>query len=735
MKKCFLKLKLILAKALVSKSIGQLFYFGFFSIICLIVLYIIGLRLGKIQLFETLMSFINPGNAWRIETETVQAAENAGQVYAATGKNPIDWFLPFVGIVGTIVFTGMLVAVFNNYIINWVKRIRNGLINYNLSDHIVIIGFDSVVPTIIKQLIGSKEYSKTKILVISKRPAPEVSDLVHTKVQNMDYNRIVYMHTEHYSKEELLKVNSTLAREIFVISDEPVGKRDTENMRIMMILHNIHSEAKQGKTVKRIPLTMWFDNETTYAAMQLNDIKQDWKELFIFRPYSFYGNWASRLIVNNHYRKGNDCVYYPPLDRNGINKDSDKHVHLVVMGLNHMGIAVVKEAAHMLHFPNFNEKRLNNSSIITIIDDNADQKIDFFKAHNPGYFAIAPTVYWDATQKQPESDTDPFTETPPANGVKNYLDVRFQFIKGRIESDTVRKWLVNEARKKDQYLTIAICFNNDAQNLGTALYLPEEIYYNGTVQGRHDVNIFVRQESSGAMVEMLNRAAISGNNKRYAHVKPFGMKDNSFDLQEQDKTTAKLMKYIYDYYYSPKHEDEHEDEHEHKLPEDLPKDLKELNEKWDNEKIPLQWSNIYLADSLAFKLRSIGYDISCGEPLVIDSDLIDDLARVEHRRWNMEKLLMGYRAPNETESKTWDKDKKQNAKKNLFIHHDIIPYDDLKNDDKKNDLNIIEYMPKIVAYLKEKGLLHFHTVEKENATSGSGDSQDVIVPIWEDLQE
>jgi len=180
------------------------------------------------------------------------------------------------------------------------------------------------------------------------------------------------------------------------------------------------------------------------------------------------------------------------------------------------------------------------------------------------------------------------------------------------------------------------------------------------------------------------------------------MIDNSFDLREQDNTIAQVMHHVYDYYYN-----------NDVIPTIIP-DKAELEKSWRKLPISHQWSNIYLADSLTFKLRSIGYDINCGLPLEMSHGDKDKMVRVEHSRWNMEKLLIGYRALREEELK-WSSIEKKEAKKARFIHHDIRPYEDLPSAEQQNDKNIIEALPMVIRYMKEHNLLHCHSKVKDNS--------------------
>jgi hypothetical protein len=680
-----MNIKFVIARSLIGRGWLQFLFFLIVAAFILLCLGLLGHWIG-FKPFDVFMSYIAPGNGWKIV--------GGQQIKALSGSDIRDWYLPIIGIFGAIIFTGLLVSVFTNIVQYWVGRIRNGHLKYNLKEHIVIIGFDAVVPSLVKQLLTSDDTKKRMIVIASKKPVSEIRGLICSKIEGKKERwSIVYMHSEHLSKRELSRLNTPKAHHIYVVGDRIEGNRDAENMRMMMVLSYIHKKHFS----KQIPLTMWFDNETTYAAMQLNDIKKkEWNDWFDFRPYNYYNDWADRLLVSGHYHKGGDRIDYPALDRDGITKDSDKHVHLVIIGMNRMGVAVAKEAAHMLHFPNF-EDNGKNQTVITFIDDHADTEMAFFKGRHPGYFEIAPTYYWDAMQQESSFELSLFEKEKSS---KNFLDVQFRFIKGRIESNSVKNWLAAQAKDSTQYLTVAVCLSDSINALGAALYLPEELYYN--LEGNL-VNIFVRQDYTGAFVETLYRAATSGENKRLANLYPFGMIDNSFDLKEQDVTIAKILNYVYDYYY------------DNGIVPTSVLDKLELEAKWRNKSISIQWSNIYLADSLTFKLRSIGYDINCDLPLEMSNIDKDRMARVEHNRWNMEKLLIGYRALREDELK-WSSKEKKEARKTRFIHHDIRPYEDLPSAEQQNDKNIIDALPMVIKYMKVNNLLHCHsgTADKTN---------------------
>lgn len=371
------------------------------------------------------------------------------------------------------------------------------------------------------------------------------------------------------------------------------------------------------------------------------------------------------------YGDGESIVEYPALDRVPVTWESKSYVHFVIIGMSRMGVALGVEAAHMLHFPNFcRDKRLKSK--ITFIDATADEEMNFFRGRYRHYFDIASCSYRDMDNIQEIKLLRP-------NNIygadTDFLDVEFEFIKGRAENPVIQTLLAEWANDDNQQLSIAICLNYPPRSMAMGLYLPDVIY-------DRNIPVFVRQETSSALLDMLNNRMKKDKLNRYSHVYPFGMLTNCFDLDRNNIRRAQMVNYIYDFMIKYK-----------TCPSARPSD-DELQSCWNELPVALQWSNIYCADSVYVKLRSLGADQT---PLLrLTSAEIEIMAEVEHNRWNMEKLLLGYRkpTPHETEQ-CMDKDVRKKYKNERFIHTDIRPYNELNEDTKVYDRGISECLPLI----------------------------------------
>ena len=151
------------------------------------------------------------------------------------------------------------------------------------------------------------------------------------------------------------------------------------------------------------------------------------------------------------------------------------------------------------------------------------------------------------------------------------------------------------------------------------------------------------------------------------------MLENCYDLDYDKLELAQWINYSY---ASP-------------TEEDTPASL------WRQLPIALQWSNFYSAYSREFKLRSF-----CGGLIDNLSEIdIERLCMVEHNRWCVEKLLLGFRKPYKEEQEIIDRGGviKEDGKevkvvrwyKNHFVHNDLVPNEQLEKEAIMHDKKVI----------------------------------------------
>ena len=412
-----------------------------------------------------------------------------------------------------------------------------------------------------------------------------------------------------------------------------------------------------------------------------------------------------------------------------MTSEDKKYVHLVFVGTTNFAVAFAMEAAHVLHFPNFiSNKKLRTR--ITFIDRNADKEKDEFIVRNRHFFEVQSYIYRDLTSDNSKTnavDTRALYFGRKGNygdGEKykkgidyDFLDVEFQFIKGDVFSESVQaeigQWACEHNKK--QYLSIFLALSNQRENFVMGMNMPDMVYDN-------EVPIFIRQDRSDNFVTNLREAdkdikndpkknvysvvkgrklvEEKGKPGRYANIYPFGMNETAYSADEKSLQRAKLINYLYCTMSS-----DHKFQSLFVLNSMSDEQIwTEANEHWKGLSVADKWSNLYNAYTIRIKLDTL--HAMRGHTCDIDS-LSDDeaeiMAEIEHNRWNVEKLLMGFRKPHYNEDKYEHPDHAEllTRNKKRFIHHDIRPFDKL-NDIDNLDKEFSRYIPWIMD-MTEKG--------------------------------
>lgn len=600
------------------------------------------------------------------------------------------WAMLF-GLIGIIAVTGITISTITNIVQRRVNQYMNGEVRYNnIKDHFVIIGFGELALTIIEQLF-QKYGNKCRILLMSSEDAKEIRRTINTVIEKEYEGYITIYRGRKDTPEDIDSLRISKAKEVFLLGEKEEINRDASNVEVLQKIilsikkdrpdwdnvdqkiEDIEKEIakpkadgrssywkkthlkKLRKRNEKTPIMVQFEYQTTYAAFQITDISDDWKKYIEFRPFNYYENWAKKLIytrkikcadggenscINNNQQVNNfNVLVYPALDRTPITADSDKHVHLIIFSMSRMGVALGTFAAQVCHFPNFVTKGIKTR--ITFITPEADTESNFFRGRYSRFFEVAHSYYRDFI-----CGNGAEVHTKPARtDFDDLLDIEFEFIKGKAEQPEIRDLLTEWAKDDKQVLSIAICQRYPSKNMAIGLYLPDIIYQKG-------IPVFIRQKSSGALLNQLKQ---NDNSKyqKYKEVYPFGMQENCYDLDDDDRIIAQLFNSFYYNIYN----------HTFTKAELL----KAIKDKWLKLEIAHQWSNLYSVYSLKFKLNSLG---------LLDKDINDNnykkflrcdkksncqfetetfgkytelMAAVEHNRWNVEKLLLGYRVYDKNE--------------------------------------------------------------------------------------
>lgn len=614
-------------------------------------------------------------------------------------------------LLGAFIFNGFIIAIITNSIERRVTNYKEGRIHYLKSDHYVIMGYDDMVPSFVKYIF--KKNTDAYVLILTSSPVIEVKDSLSKSFGEIQMKRIIVNCGYRITEDSYKEIHLEGAREVFVVGNHAQPAHDALNVECVDCICKYLESQHDGLHPESI--TCVFNDLDTYNAFKTTDIFRKVSELGMsFIPYNFYTVWAKQLFVKRyHGDKLQHEIRYPSIFGDGVKPDDPRYVHLVFVGTTTFAVAFAMEAAHVLHFPNFNHNR-NLKTKITFIDVNADQEKEEFITRNRHIFEVQGYCYRDLTKKQTENAEDCMDRQYVVFKGKNadFLDVEFEFIKGNVFSRAVQNELKKWALDKDgQYLSVFLTMKNQRSNFVIGMNMPDEIY-------NQCIPVFIRQDHSDIFVSKLreedNRefqyAYVKDHQlykqtrkARYANIYPFGMIETAYHADEKSLKRAKLINYLYetaDY-------DLYKFTSLESLDAMSPKQIWQKAEKYwrsKNLSVALRWSNLYNSYSIRTKqaslraMRGLAPNDASHDTDMLTPEEIEEMARVEHNRWNVEKLLMGFRKAREEEDRysvqgIFEEELAKNKK--LFIHHDIRPFDDLGSI-KELDREFSKYIPWII---------------------------------------
>lgn len=682
-----------------------------------------------------------------------------GNQHMTTSKEGRGW-AGLTAILGVIMLNGFLVSSIIGWIDGRKERWKKGEIRYKErrlpeGKFAAVIGANETAPVIIKNLLSGKGESVVRyVLLLTNDDVEKVRSKISSYLTKKEAMQLIIYRGELDSIKEIYNLHLRKATEIYVLGEEVDEEKansyhDTQNMKCV---HNIASYLTNKNVARRIVCRVQFEYQTTYSVFQFSEIPKNVRDHLVFIPFNSYENWAQKVLVKGRYTettakvsprqtkeslvdsrwnrmigkainnlqaitekedKEEREIEYTPLDGNGISADSASHVHFVVVGMSKMGVAMAIQAAQTAHYPNFRINGSNNlRTRITIIDSNADSEMDFFKGRYKNLFDLSRCRYIDASGDVCLPDMDDFNDPVADAGNRysylgcNFIDTEWEFIKGNVENTGVRRYLEMAAAQADKekgngsLLTIAVCLPLAHEAIAASIYMPDAVYDNAQ-------QIWVYQREASDIVYNLYYDEEGNSHKKYQKLRPFGMQYADFTTVKEYYYRSQLCNYVY---CIIKFENDAINKKIAAIENVFDKNAMEAaRTEWKRLKIFDRWSSKYLANSFETKIRSIGsmnsnYAINYATNCDNFHRHRDAMAECEHNRWNVQQLLMGFRACTSEES---DMVKKDPAYKGVLkkgrekAHVDIRPFEQLEKSQKDIDYKFNNAIPGILMLIEK----------------------------------
>lgn len=413
------------------------------------------------------------------------------------------------------------------------------------------------------------------------------------------------------------------------------GEDDKAMALLVQLASRFDVQTHQGR---RLVCHLLLHSNQTLQMLHTTDFCEAVRQKTDVYPFTLDEVWSRSIILD-----------YEPITR-----QSEKHIHLVIFGMDEMAQMVVIQAALVAHYPSYVNNHAQRTRI-TMVDKHAEQKSATFVKN---YQHLFDNSYYRIVKPLEEKAVTLFHKPMYAETREDFVDVEWEFVEAENWNADLREKLQLWAKDTSQLLTVVLTYKDENKNLSEALRLPQELY------AQHiPIYIYCPQEVSLPDC---------------SHIHCFGMNDKGYDVTLPLVRMAKNVNYIYDRCY-----EDNEIDWSGKLRYTVEINPEEKERSWARLSSVKRMSSIYNAMTIPTKMRSIGLEEQDWDKFYdIPQNDIELLSQVEHNRWTVEELILGYRpcTDEELELIAADVNTQKNVYKARKIHYDLRAYDELRPD-------------------------------------------------------
>lgn len=620
---------------------------------------------------EILDNSLNNNDYWIFFKQFV----NPGAEYIKGGKAKY-----IVAFLGTLCINGFLIPSVINFIQRRVQNWQNGKTRYNFNSakHVVIIGGHDMVPGILTQI----DRPELKYIVImTEQDCESYRVKISAQVSKQIADKLIIYHGDRTSYNDIksLNIQNQSLQSVYIIGEGCADKdlesnHDSKNMTCADIIANIRKNSSKDK----LRCFIMFEHHSSYVAFQQSELTDVYKKHLMFEPFNIFEMCAQNVLVTPQgaIRPIDVSQFSEDLygQKRYIDMDSGRRVHLIVFGMSKIGLALASEAAIICHYPNYAKaelledlgkpgpKKEDLRMRITFIDLDAEQKMKFYQNRMPSLFEISTWKYMNGKNSASFSIIDNLNKCPEnfeySNLIdkdkkdKSFIDVEWEFISGALGDIGISKYLKDIVNQDNEILTIAVCLPKGEEGLSLASTMPVDVY------DKAEQILVYQQQADGIVKQMAgNYQNVSFDQKanRFGKLRTFGMYNTCFNQKLLDNEIA--TKIFSNNYKKLKFA----------INNNTPTADVQLE---DLSSLPIleRWSAVYSAHNWSVKFRSMGAlsgEIPTKEQLEKEfgdnSIKIEGTAnrhsdvwgRVEHNRWNLERLIkIGERPITASENKS-----------------------------------------------------------------------------------
>jgi hypothetical protein len=466
--------------------------------------------------------------------------------------------------------------------------------------------------------------------------------------------------------------------DMLIQSEVAASVLDADNLSIakmMRISSEYHAEEHEGN---RLRIHLVLQSQCLADRLKRVPLSGPMAENVELYAYTREDLWAMQMLGINPESDTR-------LDRQPITSSSSQYAHLLIFGSGNQAESLAVHAALTSHYPNYCRDHSLRTRI-TMVADTHSQHTSFQQR----YRNLLLNSYRRLVTIKGEEVECAVMEPKYAGIREDFVDVEWEFVEGHVGDVPIAYKLQQWSRDENQQLTIAFCYSDDERNLSESLAIQSEL--------NPATPIWTRIKND-TIIKFFHQSEL------YPNVIPFGMDNATLPNLADYVRLAQCVNFAYRQMRSVDKDQTNHGKNDLLVALEMPSE-QQLQELWNSRSLttPKRWSNLYNAYTLRSKMNSLGHPVTdWGTLFAVNDRDVELLAEVEHNRWSVEELILGYRPTTEDEHAAVLKDiSRKEAFKREMVHEDLRSYNELGDDEsglsvKRYDIGFIRTLS-LVAY-------------------------------------
>ena len=218
------------------------------------------------------------------------------------------WVLLIVYVLGTVFFSGLLIAAITNIIAGYGDKFKSGELTYHrLSNHIVFLGYDDMVEGILNRMWQRGTFGRRDVVIALQQDVAKFRTRIVSKFPSEYRDKLILVQAnlnDEGDMERKLKLHK--ARKVYILGDDKLEAHDSLNINSFLKICRV-AEAKG----KMPPCFVSFRHQSSFALFQVfagaSSSSQDERQTDIglfdrnkqyFHPFNFEEVWVRKVLTS-----------------------------------------------------------------------------------------------------------------------------------------------------------------------------------------------------------------------------------------------------------------------------------------------------------------------------------------------------------------------------------------------------------------------------------------------------